>query len=742
MAMKQRFPRFGAPPFRDSIEEDAMRDDPDAPYGKLLLGDNEGQRLVEQTDTKPSWNRDSIVAVKDYDDSGYVNQQDRPIRSTFQMAADMTPSVYRPENGTPYTNTGAPWHQGQLPAVPYGDLLVSSSPLDETTNDPIIPDAPEMASSAPMPHPRGINTPPAPMENPIVRAGRERAESVNDPYLDYAPEVPIRGERKLFQLEGEPEIDPARLSPPPVIDTRELPTAPPPENPVRRYQRELDELKAPERGPVSKWAKLAAVALGAGQGYYNAANPNARPIDASEAVQNLTFGRKYLDAMGEYQRKRKDIGERIKLAGDADNIESNIAYRAEMTASRKAANDERIRQDNLSKEAKEAELLNRRRAILVSLEDKGETRIPIDAPLPPGMVEGGHDPLFEMGADGKPAYRRVRNPNHGLMETTPEMRKDNPGLPTHVDRSVFNTLITTGARRDPAEQENINHWVATAADPKATLEQKAIAEAKIKKYAATQQAVRVSVNAANPNLAPLKPVERGSKEYSVARDMASGDLTFSQFTKLFSRSTDANKRLAIYDAAREINRSFNPAAFEAGYGFAKSPKVRAQIASLNNVDKGVDDLLKFSDKAERSGFTILNKAILPGGVAFGNKNFTNFRTAQLAFADELSGALGYGTATDMAKQMSLDLTNPNFSPESFKAAINDVVVPFIARKRSSLTEQMGPYGNSLVTTENGGNAGPGRGGGGLPKVTTPAEYAAVRSGQKFQDENGNVRTKK
>jgi hypothetical protein len=186
------------------------------------------------------------------------------------------------------------------------------------------------------------------MENPIVRAGRERAELVLDPYLDYDSETPIRAQQSSQpppeMVPGMVGVSQPQLRMPPAPPQFNAP-APPPENPVRRYQRELDELKAPERGPVSKWAKLAAVALGAGQGYYNAANPNAKPIDASEAVQNLTFGRKYLDAMGEYQRKRKDIGERLDAAGKAENIESNIAFREGTVADRKAALARQIKVD-------------------------------------------------------------------------------------------------------------------------------------------------------------------------------------------------------------------------------------------------------------------------------------------------------------------------------------------------------------------------------------------------------------
>jgi hypothetical protein len=284
MQMNQRFlQRFGDPqPFRDTIARAALRDDPDAPYGELATGENEGQRLVEQTDTKPLMTKDSMVAADD-----------------------------------PYANYGA-----------------------ESGND---------AGARQFMQPQyGSSTKP------------NLPAPVNDPYLDYDPETPIRGERKLFQpptipssaaksivqIEGEPEIDPGRLSQP----SRELPTAPPPESTLQRLMRERINNKAPERGPVSKWAKLAAVALGAGQGYYNAANPNARPIDASEAVQNLTFGRKYLDAMDKYQRTNKNLDEQIKLVGDAEQVETNRAYRESMAANSKAALARQIKVDEQADE--------------------------------------------------------------------------------------------------------------------------------------------------------------------------------------------------------------------------------------------------------------------------------------------------------------------------------------------------------------------------------------------------------
>jgi len=312
--------RFGEPPpFGDTIARAALRDDPDAAYGKLPLGENEGQRLFEQPDTKPLMTKDSMVAADD-----------------------------------PYANYGA-----------------------ESGND-----AGARQSMQPQ---YGSSTKP------------NLPAPVNDPYLNYDPEVPIRGERKLFQppptiesnaaksivlSEGEPKIDPERLSQP----SQELPTAPPPESTLQRLIRQRLDNKLPERGPVSKWAKLAAVALGAGQGYYNAANPNARPIDASEAVQNLTFGRKYLDAMDKYQRTNKNLDEQIKLVGDAEDIESKIAERL----------DKQNTRNDINKDRDDIRIANNFK-MGVEFAKSGSVVVPRGSPLTPGAVRIDANPLDPTG---------------------------------------------------------------------------------------------------------------------------------------------------------------------------------------------------------------------------------------------------------------------------------------------------------------------------------------------------------
>ena len=211
------------------------------------------------------------------------------------------------------------------------------------------------------------------------------------------------------------------------------------------------------------------------------------------------------------------------------------------------------------------------------------------------------------------------------------------------------------------------------------------------------KAVEVRVNAEAAKDAPEKPIEPNTGEFRIAQDLAYGKLTFQQFRSLLSTrssgSSDANrKKIAIYDKAGELNPNFNPAQFEMGFKLASNPKVQQQLASLDNVKVGVDDLLKLSDAAERTGATILNKAVIPGGIAIGSHKYSDFKTARTAFADELSGALGYGSATDMSREMGFSMTDQNLSPTAFRSAIQDVIMPFVERKKKTLLNQMGVYG--------------------------------------------------
>lgn len=250
-----------------------------------------------------------------------------------------------------------------------------------------------------------------------------------------------------------------------------------------------------------------------------------------------------------------------------------------------------------------------------------------------------------------------------------------------------------------------------------------------------KKAAQAFIEKENPVPPDIKP---GSQEHKIAEDLASGDMTFDQFKGLYAYQRNAGAmRTAIYNKAREINPNFIPSLFEQGYKFASNVKVRQQIASLDNVTTGVPDLIKFSDAAIRAKLPILNQLVVPGGVKLaGSKPYSNLQTARIAFADELSGALGYGSATDMSREMGFNMTDPNMSPEVFRSNVIDVLIPFVQRKRNSIIGMMGPYGDPRFMGPFF-QGGQGTGQGDLPKPKTPGELISVEGAKKYLQKYGN-----
>lgn len=193
--------------------------------------------------------------------------------------------------------------------------------------------------------------------------------------------------------------------------------------------------------------------------------------------------------------------------------------------------------------------------------------------------------------------------------------------------------------------------------------------------------------------------------FKVAQDLAYGKLTMQQFRSLYAYSRDTKGKQSLYATAQSLNPNFNPAAFEMGQTLAKNPKVQQQLASLDNVIQAAPDLLKASQEASRSGIPLVNGIVLKAGINLGGKKYSNFKTAQIAFADELSGALGYGSATDMSREMGFNMTDPNLTPDQFNSSVQDIVIPFVQRKRDTLLHQMGVYGQPGMNPAAGNDGG-------------------------------------
>jgi hypothetical protein len=208
--------------------------------------------------------------------------------------------------------------------------------------------------------------------------------------------------------------------------------------------------------------------------------------------------------------------------------------------------------------------------------------------------------------------------------------------------------------------------------------------------------------------ADIKP---GTKEYGIARDLAYGILSYGDFARMYAFQRAGREQMRkIYDKARELNPDFSPSLFEQGARFAGTPQTKRSLAAVENVESGIPSMIEASNAAQRSGVKMLNERfIIPGGVQMGDKTYSDLQAAHKAFADELSLALGVGTASDLKTKLGLDIADPSLPPEQFESVLKNQVLPFLERRKASLKKQMGPYAASsaseMLPTDQGGTGG-------------------------------------
>ncbi len=227
--------------------------------------------------------------------------------------------------------------------------------------------------------------------------------------------------------------------------------------------------------------------------------------------------------------------------------------------------------------------------------------------------------------------------------------------------------------------------------------------------------------------APAPKVLPGSPMYKVARQLAFGEITPTQAQQLL-RTRGMNAPVlatSLFNTAQDLNPEWTPAAAELGYQFARTPQVRRQVAAMDNVRIALPNLLRASDEAARTNVPLLNKVLLPAGYNLGDKSYANLKAATTAFADELSLALGTGTASDLKTKMGVDLTDPNLSPAALSEMMRKTVIPFAHSRKQSLLNQMGPFAHLVDKFGEGDEWGGG------PQSTEPAPPGAKATSHKI-----------
>jgi hypothetical protein len=279
----------------------------------------------------------------------------------------------------------------------------------------------------------------------------------------------------------------------------------------------------------------------------------------------------------------------------------------------------------------------------------------------------------------------------------------------------------SGALKERVEIQNI------LKDPKSPPEVRKAAEAQQKFLDTQLESAQSLATIRRRQTDAASSIVPGTDEFVAAQNLAYGNTTWQQFNSLISYR-DSDRRLAVFAKAQQLNPNFSPSMFQAGYGFFARPQTRQQLASLDNVQAAMDDMIRFSDDAKRAGNPLMNQFVLPGGYLMGNRPIANFQLALVAFSDELAGALGQGANTDMTRRMGREMSDGNVDPDTFQSNLQ-IVQGFLSRKRDSLLGEMGPYGQP---------------GAQVPVMNSRPQYDALPPGSQWRkpsDPPGTSRTK-
>jgi hypothetical protein len=193
--------------------------------------------------------------------------------------------------------------------------------------------------------------------------------------------------------------------------------------------------------------------------------------------------------------------------------------------------------------------------------------------------------------------------------------------------------------------------------------------------------------------APVPQVTLNAHEEGIAKDLASGKMTMSDFSRMYSSRSGQGQAVkeALYSRARELNPDFSPAQFEAGYKLATNPQVAQRVVAINALAPVVDKITALAQQAGNTDLPTFNKLLMEAKFQVGDKTITNLRQLQTLLGDEAGLALGVGQASDLKTKLGLDLVNPSLSPSNFADTMQQLQ-SILGSRRDTLLKGMGVYG--------------------------------------------------
>ena len=189
----------------------------------------------------------------------------------------------------------------------------------------------------------------------------------------------------------------------------------------------------------------------------------------------------------------------------------------------------------------------------------------------------------------------------------------------------------------------------------------------------------------------------------MARALASGALTIQDLPYATGRGAigSALTSKIMMAAQSMVDASGNPngvnfSAIQGQYSYATNPAVQTRAGALKTVQNMSANLQSLSDEATRSNYPTINSAISSLGIEFGGTTYNNFKQFAQVAQNELSGVIGYGSATDQSRQISQLFADPNQSPQQFISSWNSVVVPALNATGQAISALAGSYGSTIL----------------------------------------------
>lgn len=220
-------------------------------------------------------------------------------------------------------------------------------------------------------------------------------------------------------------------------------------------------------------------------------------LDVLAAKARVSRHPVYDAQLAQYGRQKDDLANQIKLGDAVENIESNVENRKSTAANRLQGIQDRAQAQRDRVTAGTRAEQDKQEIALSKLTASGGQRVPFDTALPPGMIEIP-DPLHEV-VDGKPKFKAFVDPHHGMQQLTKDQAeaigmREGEWVPTPKD--PLGSYVKSQVKPDPAAQENVANWISVAENPASTPEEKATANAKIKRNQQNLSQIHITNQAA------------------------------------------------------------------------------------------------------------------------------------------------------------------------------------------------------------------------------------------------------